>query len=252
MQKSPFFTIITASLNNKASIRQVIESIKNQSFQDFEHIIIDGGSNDGTLNIIREYENRYNLNYISEPDQGIADALNKGLLRAQGQFILVIQADDQLLHTNVLRSLHGVISKSQEDIHRFQVLYDKNDSKNWAGPITRLKWWNRFRNIFPHQGVLVQRTLFDQIGFFNTEYTICMDYDFFYRALIADASIRSYNMPIALVARGGISSNEHFLNKRLSEEFKIQGRNENNPLWRILQLVFWVLYKPYKRFLASK
>ena len=70
MSKSPFITILTASFNSEATIRKTLESIRDQSFQDMEHIVIDGGSRDETLDILKEFENTYNLTWISEPDYG--------------------------------------------------------------------------------------------------------------------------------------------------------------------------------------
>ncbi len=85
MENHPFFTILTASLNKGSTLRKTLESIKNQSFQDLEHIVIDGGSHDETLNILKEYNNTYNLAWISKSDLGIADALNKGIHQARGR-----------------------------------------------------------------------------------------------------------------------------------------------------------------------
>ena len=85
-------TILTAALNSGATIKKTLESVRNQTFRDFEHVVIDGGSRDETLEILKEYENTYNLTWISESDKGIADALNKGLRLAGGRYIIVIQA----------------------------------------------------------------------------------------------------------------------------------------------------------------
>ena len=91
MAKIPFFTIITASLNKGTSIQRTLESIINQTFKDLEHIVVDGGSTDNTLDIIKSFVGTYNLSYISEPDSGIAAALNKGLKLAKGKYVLIIQ-----------------------------------------------------------------------------------------------------------------------------------------------------------------
>ncbi|WP_084445878.1 glycosyltransferase [Desulfosarcina sp. BuS5] len=79
MSEPPFITILTAALNSGATIKKTLESVRNQTFRNFEHVVIDGGSRDETLEILKEYENTYNLAWISKPDHGISDALNKGL-----------------------------------------------------------------------------------------------------------------------------------------------------------------------------
>jgi len=103
MSKSPFITIITAALNSEATIKKTLESVRNQTFQDFEHIVIDGGSRDETLEILKKYDNTYNLTWISEPDNGIADAMNKGIDLATGDYILFLHSDDYLVNSSVLK-----------------------------------------------------------------------------------------------------------------------------------------------------
>ena len=252
MQKSPFFTIITASLNNKASIRQAIESVKCQSFKSFEHIIIDGGSNDGTLNIIRQYKNTYNFNWISEPDQGIADALNKGLKMAQGRYVLVIHADDQLVSENILKRVYPILKSENDDIYSFPIFLDHKQKGQILKKPIRLLWWNHFKFIFFHQGCFVHKRLFKKIGNFNCSYRIAMDYDFFYRALLHGAEVRFNNFPVAIMGGEGIGTIKDSIPNRLSEESSVQLSNEINIIWRILQFAFRSLYKPYKLFLARK
>ena len=111
MSNDPFFTIITASLNNGATIKQTLDSIKNQTFNHFEHIVIDGGSEDPTLDILKAAETTYNLTWISERDEGIADALNKGVRKSKGQYVIVIQADDCFLNPTILERVYPLLNK---------------------------------------------------------------------------------------------------------------------------------------------
>jgi glycosyltransferase involved in cell wall biosynthesis len=96
MKRPPYISILSATLNNVDTIERALESVSRQCFKSFEHVVVDGGSRDGTLEVIGQYENKYNLTWISEPDHGISDALNKGLRLSSGRYIIVIQADDQL------------------------------------------------------------------------------------------------------------------------------------------------------------
>jgi len=251
MQRFPFFTIITASLNNKASIKKTIESVKNQSFQRLEHIIIDGGSTDGTLNIIRQYENTYNLSWISEPDQGIADALNKALKISRGRYVLVIHADDQLLTKNVLERVYPILRGEKADIYSFPIFLDHKQKGGILKKPIRMLWWNHFKLIFLHQGCFVHKRLFKKIGDFDCSYKIAMDYDLFYRALLHGAKVKFLDFPIAIMGGKGISTIEDSIPNRLSEERRVQLSNEINMIWRILQIAFRSLYEPYKLFLAQ-
>lgn len=246
INKNHFFTIITASFNNEPTIKQTIESIRNQTFKNLEHIIIDGGSEDATIDILKAAENTYNLTWISERDEGIADALNKGIQQSTGCYILVIQADDRLLENTTLETIYPMVECEEYDMHRFPVLYENPRGKRQIGRLVGLLWWNRFRNIFSHQGVLVHRRVFEQIGNFNTAYSISMDYDFFYRFLKAGCTVKSTNYPIAIVGTRGISSRCSHLSTRLLEEIRVQKRHETVIGWRIAQRIFWALYFPYK------
>ncbi len=248
MNKSPFISILTASLNSESTLKKTLESIRSQSFQDLEHIVVDGGSRDETPMILEESEKDYNLTWISEPDNGIAHALNKGLRLARGRYILVIQADDCLLNE---QTLAGVFNRLQYDfdIHCFSVIFENSVGDKRLGKHITLLWWHRFRNIFSHQGVFVHRRVFDRIGKFNENFSISMDYDFFYRALKDGCTVKFEKTPVALMGGTGISADTVM---RLKDEFRVQKFNENNPFWRVAQTIFKTLYFPYKISLLPK
>ncbi len=246
MPNKPFFTIITASYNNEKTIKKTLDSIYSQSFKNVEHIIIDGGSTDKTLSTILDYEKRYNLKWISEPDDGIADALNKGLNQTNGEYIIIIHADDYLDNPTILADAYKILNDTHYDIFSSPVFVEyPGKGKIIYKPITKL-WWNHFKTIFPHQGCFVHKRLFTKTGGFNKKFSIAMDYDFFYRTLTNKVEIKFGKTPITVMGFGGISSNKDFLLKRLNEEYCIQKTNENNIFWKISQKVFRLLYHPYK------
>jgi len=252
MRKEPFFTILTASLNNGATIRHTLASIKEQTFQDLEHIVIDGKSSDYTLNILKGFEGTYNLSWLSEPDRGISEALNKGLMKATGNYVLVIQADDRLLDSSVLERVHTLIKNEASAICSFPVIRDHPRApKRIAKPI-RILWWNRFKFIFHHQGCFVHRRVFERIGGFSNRFSINMDYDFFYRALANNCNVRFGDFPVAYMGGEGIGTNFDFSEKRLEEERLVQFLNERSLFWRGAQMLFRVLYVPYKAYIASR
>lgn len=252
MGNLPFITILTASLNSESSIKKTIESIRNQTFQSLEHIVIDGGSRDETPMILKENEKAYNLIWISEPDHGISDALNKGLRLAQGRYILVLHADDQLLTPEILKTVYRILKSERFDIYSFPVLKDSPDKGKILFKPIRIMWWYHFKTIFPHQGAFVHYRLFARTGGFRKEFTIALDYDFFYRGLQSGARIKFEKQPVALMGGAGISSNPRLLVQRLREEFHVQKSNERNPFWKIAQFIFRAVYFPYKvRFLPE-
>jgi len=252
MNTHPFFTIITASLNSSSTIKRTLKSVKNQTFNDLEHIVIDGGSKDETLDILREFEDAYNLVWISEPDRGIADALNRGLERANGRYILVIHADDQLLGPEILTTAYPFLEKDLFDINGFPVVLEHPTNGRVLLKPKRAIWWHHFKTIFLHQGTFVHKRVFDRIGGFREQFSIALDYDFFYRALMSRSTVEFGNQPIALMGGKGVSSAPELVGKRLHEEALVRRINENNFFWRLAQLLFQKLYFPYKTRLAPK
>ena len=242
----PFFSIMTASLNNAAAIAGSLESVKSQSRTHMEHMVIDGGSIDGTIDVLKRYESLYPLRWISEPDRGIADALNKAVALTSGRYLFVLHADDRLLDGTVFDRVQRRIRDERYDIYSFQVIREQPGSSPFLYRAITLPGWHRFRNTIPHQGAFVHRRVFQRIGVFRTEFSIVMDYDFFYRAFQAGVTIKIIKQPVSVMGGCGVSSNPYYLKKRLMEEFNVQRMNECNRFWRTAQWVFQRLYLPYK------
>lgn len=229
-----------------------MESVENQTFNDVEHIVIDGGSRDGTLDILKEFENFYNLTWISESDHGIANAINKGLSRTRGRYILVIHADDQLMSSNILEKLYPVLRDELFDMYSFPVILDHHNYKKMLLKPIRVVWWYHFKTILLHQGTFVHRGLYNRIGGFREQFSIALDYDFFYRALMSQSTLKFGNQPVAIMGGYGVSRNPAMLEKRLHEEALVQRMNEKRLFWRIAQSLFQKLYFPYKTRLVPR
>lgn len=203
------------------------------------------------METLHSFDHSYPLFWRSETDKGIADALNKGLQLAKGSYILVIQADDMLFMPEILEKVYPFLINEDIDIVSFPVILNHPViGKILRQPIRQL-WWNRFKFIFPHQGCFVHKRVFDRIGEFRNEFKICMDYDFFYRALTSKCSVKFGKFPVALMGGTGIGSLSKFVYKRLEEERLVQRLNEQNIGWRIAQFFFRSLYIPYKKYLLS-
>jgi glycosyltransferase involved in cell wall biosynthesis len=252
MGKNTFFTILTAAFNSSATLEKTLTSIGEQTFQNLEHIVVDGGSCDETQDILKSFESSYNLTWISEPDRGISHALNKGLRLARGRYILVIQADDQLLSPDILKKVFPYLKKEQFDIISFPVVLDDPVRGKVLRKPIRLLWWNHFKFILSHQGCFVHRKVFNRVGGFREKFKINLDYDFFYRALAHNSTVKFVDFPIALMGGSGIGSISKFTLERLKEERLVQKLNEQNQLWKAAQLVFRMVYIPYKTLLLPK
>ena len=115
-KQNPFFSVLTACFNSCRTIRDNLLSVRYQSFDDLEHIVIDGDSEDNTISILYEFDNNEKLQWISETDRGIAHALNKGLQLAKGRYILIINGDDRLVDKNVLLRIYSELKNENLDI----------------------------------------------------------------------------------------------------------------------------------------
>jgi glycosyltransferase involved in cell wall biosynthesis len=234
-------------MNSAGTIRRMLESIRQQTFCQFEHIVCDGGSTDGTLAILEEYSGRYPMKYLSGPDTGIADAMNKGVALARGKYVLFIHADDELAGPEVLQRAHTLLRQEECDIYSFPVVVPGPAGRRRFYRPIRVHWWHHFKTIIPHQGAFVHRRVFERIGGFRPELKIAMDYDFFYRAFQNRSRARFGRMVVARMGAGGVSGDPKHLAARLEEEYAIQRHNERHPGWRAAQAVWRALYTLYKQ-----
>jgi glycosyltransferase involved in cell wall biosynthesis len=253
MTARPFFSVLTASLNQGSTLGHVLRSVQQQVFTGVEHIVIDGCSQDDTLSVLNTFSGSYDLRFVSEPDRGISDALNKGVTKSRGAYFLVIQADDQLIDQGILEKVFPLLQDEHYDIHSFPVIVDHPELGKFLRCPVPVLWWNRFKFIFPHQGAFVHRRVFERIGGFREDFSIAMDYDFFYRAVLAGCTVKFHRAPpVAMMGGSGIGTRLDFLRRRLKEESLVQEMNERNTLWRMGQIVFKRLYHPYKMWLLPR
>ena len=173
-------SIVTVCKNSAATITKTITSVLEQTHSGLEYIIIDGASTDGTQDIIKSFGRSIEV-FISEPDDGIADAFNKGILRASGSIVGLINADDCLLP--------GVIDKINkffaahldvDVLHGDVLLYDGSHLIKKIRPAGR--WWYPWRLVlFNHPATFVRRSVYEEYGLFDTNYRIAMDVEIFLR-----------------------------------------------------------------------
>ncbi len=237
-------SVITVCYNSEKYIEQTIKSVVGQTYENIEYIIVDGGSTDGTIDIIKKYETSLNK-WISEPDEGIAHAMNKGMDLVTGDFILFLHSDDYLMNSRVLEKAAPYLN-SMYDIVAFDILFEDGGKKTLARP-RGFNWWFNFKTGLFHQSTLCSRKLFEKIGIFDTNFKIAMDYDFFLRAYKSGAKLQYINMPLSVMRLVGISSrrNWHDLKKRFREERRVHLLNCSSIQMRIIYHIYWAIYFPY-------
>ena len=169
-------SIVTVCLNSAKTIERAILSVITQAYKNVEYIIVDGGSTDGTLNIIKKYASNISK-WISEPDKGIYDAMNKGIAMATGDLVAFLNSDDWY-NDDAIEYVANQAESSNAEIFCYEVNVWEGDvlqksRSNLTKDIANL----RIRMIFNHQGVFAKRKLFEEFGLFNTKYIIASDYD---------------------------------------------------------------------------
>ena len=179
-------SVITAVYNARDTIGEAIKSVLNQTYDNFELIIIDGASSDGTEEIIENYRDNLSV-YVSEPDEGIYDALNKGINHASGEVIGFLHADDVFANNNVLSIVAKNFSNSEVDAVYGDLVY--TSKKN---PVNVLRFWKsgiykremlKFGWMPPHPTFYCRRSIYIEMGMFDLSFEIAADYDCMLRFL---------------------------------------------------------------------
>ena len=197
--------IITPCLNSAKTIRQTIESVLNQTYQDIEFIIVDGASTHGTLEIIQEYEDQFQgrMQYVSEPDNGIYDAMNKGIRMSHGNVIGIINSDDFYEEDAVDNVVMHLGREKYQVIYGYCKMFD---GCHCAG-ILRRSHRNLPQEMIPHPTCFLTRSIYKKFGLFLESFKIAGDYELMLRLYLSDrVKFVQINRVIANFRMGGISS----------------------------------------------
>ena len=231
-KKKPLFSIITVVYNGEKFLEKTITSVINQSCKDFEYIVIDGGSTDKSLEIIKKYEKKIDY-WVSEKDKGIYDAFNKGMIVSKGEFIGFINSDD-IYKKDALSIISNYIRKNKATDFIF-------------GSVK--KHWGILHGYKPHKikyswgfysshstGFFIKRKAAEKVGFYNIKYKYHADYDYFYRLIVKNKmkgiSTKKKEV-VGIFRRGGFSSKISFW-KKLKEDIRIRYDNGQNIFLLIL------------------
>jgi len=221
---SPLISIIVATYNASACITQALESIINQSFQSWECIVQDGGSKDNTLSILQKYASLDNrIKYYSEPDKGIFDALNKGIQKAQGQWIYVLGSDD-ILNSNAFTLINNYLNEENDIVYGKIEIVFPNKSKKIVSPQNIRSI--RYMMIANHQSIIMKKALIDKLNGFNDVYKISADFDLVQRAYLLKSKFLEVDVCFAKFSYTGVSS--HFSFKKQRDHYLICKRNKAN------------------------
>lgn len=207
-------SIITATFNSAKTLKDTIQSVLRQTNKDFEYLIIDGGSTDETIDIVKSYESEFSgrLKWVSEKDQGIYDAMNKGIKMASGDVVGILNSDDYFTSDDILQTVDNAF-KSHEidaiygDIRFIRVGNPQKCVRYYSSRMFR-PFWLRFGFMPAHPSFYCKREIFDKAGLYSLDYKIGADYEMMVR-LFKRHKIKSLyvNKNFVTMRTGGASNN---------------------------------------------
>lgn len=220
-------TLITATYNSGASIKSCLDSVVSQDYDDFEYLIIDGKSSDDTLSIVKHYQQKYSyIKLISEKDQGIYDALNKGVMLATGDVIGFVHSDDLLASKTVISEIVAILKNESLDGVYGDLEYVRKEDTAKVVRFWRSRSFNSkllSKGWMPaHPTLFLKKEVYEKHGFFNLTYQISADYDFMLRVLKDDSLKFGYLPKVITKMRIGGASNGSINNiiKKTKEDYR--------------------------------
>lgn len=216
--KDPIVTIIIATYNSEKTLRKALQSVDDQTFQDWECLVVDGASKDGTIEIVKEYaEKDTRFRYISEPDNGIYDAFNKGWKNAKGEWIYYLGSDDWL-------DKDGLFNLLKERNTDYAILSGDVNKIRVDGSIGVWRASNSYMSC--HQGMVMQRDVIEKMGGFDEKYHILADNDLWVRILNANYNIKLMPIIVANFNMKGASQRLNNFMIYVKERYKIDQKTK--------------------------
>lgn len=204
-------SVVTVCFNSAATIGETLDSVRRQTHHDIEHIVVDGSSTDTTMSIVRNREGSSTV-IVSEPDQGIYDAMNKGISRASGVIVGVLNADDVLADdTSISRLVKDFETRGEavDGLYGDVVHVKRND----LSMVTRYSyakrfapWQIRFGLMFPHPGFYVRREMYERFGLYKLGYRVSADFELMARFMGRGARLAYHPHAVVKMREGGIST----------------------------------------------
>ena len=245
-------SIITATFNSAKTLKDTIQSVLRQTNKDFEYLIIDGGSTDETIDIVKSYESEFSgrLKWVSEKDQGIYDAMNKGIKMASGDVVGILNSDDYFTSDDILQTVDNAF-KSHEidaiygDIH---FIRDGNPQKCIRYYSSRMfrPFWLRFGFMPAHPSFYCKREVFEKAGLYSLDYKIGADYEMMVRLFKKYRIMSQYiNKDFVTMRTGGASNNNVRSRITLINE-DVKACKENGVYTNCLFVMIKYLYKVFE------
>lgn len=213
-------SVITICYNSEDSIEDTIRSVIGQDYKNMEYIIVDGMSSDLTMKIINDYRAKIDI-VVSERDKGIYDAINKGIARSSGDYIVLLNSNDIFYSPSTISSIADFHQHNDCPISIADVII--NEKKGQLLRYYSAKFWKPFylRLGFmpPHQGVVIRRDIFNTYGVYSLNYKIAADYEYLVKLLLRNNLLYKYSPEVrTIMSTGGVSSQGFSSYKKISSE----------------------------------
>lgn len=234
LQRDKLISVVTVVYNRAAEIDETIQSVSRQTFKDVEYIIIDGGSSDGTVDIIKRNEKAI-TRWISEPDKGIYDAMNKGLAMAKGTWVYFLNCGDAFYNERVLETIATPLSKTKFTVLAGKVFTTGSGGGSLLPRDERMKNNSArmlFSSSFCHQAMFVRREAYVTAGGFNREFRTFADFDVIHRIIQETNGFERTDIVIARYDLSGISNNWQYTLRHFRESEKLfETHGEGSGIW---------------------
>ena len=201
----PKISIITINYNNLEGLKKTVSSVINQTWKGFEFIIIDGGSNDGSFKYIKDNENFFDY-WVSEEDRGVYHAMNKGIKKAKGKYLIFLNSGDHFYNKKVLEKHHAELYEKDIIYFNLQVI---DEDKVFVKEYPKVLSFSYFvEDTLPHPATFIKKELFDRFGLYDENLKIVSDWNWFMNVICKNnVSYKKVNATLSIFYLGGLSSN---------------------------------------------
>lgn len=240
-------SIITVTYNCANSLQRTIDSVLKQGFTNIEYIFVDGCSTDGTFEVIKENwdKNPNIIKYVSEKDNGLYDAMNKGIAMASGSIIGIINGDDYYTENAIWKAV-SIIAETDCDIVYSDLIYIKNGKVDYDHPLKADHRRLVERMSVNHPTCFVKKSVYDKLGTFNTQFKIAADYEIMARFFSKGCKFRKADEILAVMENGGLSHNNR---QSIHEKYKIHRKYFGRGIAEFYRIrnIFLYIYRSFRR-----
>jgi len=215
------FSVITVVKNDRYNISKTINSIKNQNYKNFEYIVVDSHSMDGTTKVINHLiKRKKNFKHIIKKDKNLYEGLNNGIKIAKGKYIIILHSGDIFWNKNILNIIDGNIDEFDAISGNVIFKHKNKFSRYWNYKIKKLTKYNCFK--IAHTSLVIKKNIFNRVNYYNTKYNISSDTDFILRlSVIKNLKFRHIDKIFVIMKSGGLSNSFSNLLNKIIQDLKI-------------------------------